>query len=177
VKAAVVDTHSTGNHNYYRSEDIKMVFEDNKIRNRHMQARQLLGKARRMMLYARNKELAPYHISSNQAFLLFVIYYHSQKHPDHRITLAELSQQTDREKNTISLQMTTMEKDGLVKKIREVPKSNQLSFELTAKGLDAFHKSKHWKTDKAIMSALSKEELEILVGLLTKIIKKAQKYQ
>jgi DNA-binding MarR family transcriptional regulator len=154
-----------------------MVFEDNRIRNRHMQARQLLGKARRMMLYARNKELAPYRISSNQAFLLFVIYYHSQKHPDHRITLAELSQQTDREKNTISLQMTTMEKDGLVKKIREVPKSNQLSFELTEKGLDAFHKSKHWKTDKAIMSALSKEELETLVGLLTKIIKKAEKYQ
>ncbi len=154
-----------------------MVFEDNRIRNRHMQARQLLGKARRMMLYARNKELAPCHISSNQAFLLFVIYYHSQKHPDHRITLAELSQQTDREKNTISLQMTTMEKDGLVKKIREVPKSNQLSFELTEKGLDAFHKSKHWKTDKAIMSALSKDELEVLITLLTKIIKKADKYQ
>ena len=177
MKAAVVDTPSKGNYSYYRREDIKMVFEDNRIRNRHMQARQLLGKARRMMLYARNKELAPYHISSNQAFLLFVIFYHSQKHPDHRITLAELSQQTDREKNTISLQMTTMEKDGLVKKIREVPKSNQLSFELTEKGLDAFHKSKHWKTDKAIMGALSKDELEVLIGLLTKIIKKAEKYQ
>jgi len=73
------------------------------------------------MLYARNKELAPYHISSNQAFLLFVLYYHSHNHPDHRITLAELSQQTDREKNTISLQMTTMEKDGLVKKSGKFP--------------------------------------------------------
>jgi len=154
-----------------------MTFEDNKVRNRHMQARQLLGRARRLMLYARNKELAPYHISSNQAFLLFVIYYHGQKHPDHKITLAELAQQTDREKNTISLQMTTMEKDGLVKKIREVSKSNQLSFELTEKGLNAFHNSKHWKTDKAIMSALSKDELEVLITLLNKIIKKAEKYQ
>ena len=154
-----------------------MVFEDNKVRNRHMQARQLLGRARRLMLYARNKELAPYHISSNQAFLLFVLYYHSHNHPDHRITLAELSQQTDREKNTISLQMTTMEKDGLVKKIREVPKSNKLSFELAEKGLDAFHKSKDWKTDKAIMSALSKEEIDLFMALLKKIIKKAEKYQ
>jgi DNA-binding MarR family transcriptional regulator len=106
-----------------------------------------------------------------------VLYYHSHNHPDHRITLAELTQQTDREKNTISLQMTTMEKDGLVKKIREVPKSNQLSFELTEKGLDAFQKSKDWKTDKAIMSALSKEEIDMLMVLLKKIIKKAEKYQ
>jgi DNA-binding MarR family transcriptional regulator len=70
-----------------------------------------------------------------------------------------------------------MEKDGLVKKIREVPKSNQLSFELTEKGLDAFHKSKDWKTDKAIMSALSKEEIDLFMALLKKIIKKAEKYQ
>jgi DNA-binding MarR family transcriptional regulator len=154
-----------------------MVFEDNKLPNKHMQARQLLGRARRLMLYARNKELAPYHISSNQAFLLFVIYYHGLNHPDHKISLAELAKESDREKNTISLQMSAMAKQGLVKKIREIPKSNQLSFELTEKGLDTFNKSKDWRTDKAIMSTLSKEELELLMALLSKIIKKAEKYQ
>jgi DNA-binding MarR family transcriptional regulator len=154
-----------------------VLFDDKSTRNRGMYARLLLGRARRLMLYARNKELAPYHISSNQAFLLYILYYHSRNHTDHRITLAELARESDREKNTISLQMTTMAKDGFVKKIREVPKSNQLSFELTEKGLDAFNKSKNWKTDKAIMSCLSREELSQLTTLLKKIIIKAEKYQ
>ena len=73
--------------------------------------------------------------------------------------------------------MTAMEKDGLVKKIREVPKSNKLSFDLTEKGLDAFNQSKDFKIDKAIMSVLSKEELKLLMALLNKIIKKAKQYQ
>jgi DNA-binding MarR family transcriptional regulator len=154
-----------------------MVLDEKSTHNKGMYARLLLGRARRLMLYARNKELAPYHISSNQAFLLYILYYHSRNHLDHKITLAELAKESDREKNTISLQMTTMAKEGLVKKIREVPKSNQLSFELTEKGIEAFHKSKNWKTDKAIMSSLSKEELEQLLVLLKKVIKKAEKYQ
>ena len=37
--------------------------------------------------------------------------------------------------------------------------------------------SKDWKTDKAIMSALSKEEIDMLMALLNQIIKKAEKYQ
>jgi len=36
-----------------------------------------------------------------------------------RATLATLAKDGDREINTISLQMTTLEKDGLVKKIRK----------------------------------------------------------
>jgi DNA-binding MarR family transcriptional regulator len=73
--------------------------------------------------------------------------------------------------------MTTLEKDGLVKKIREVPKSRLLRFELTEKGLDIYNKSKNRKVDKAIMSTLSKEEREQLISLLKKIISKAEKYQ
>jgi len=50
-----------------------------------------------------------------------------------------------------------------------------LSFELTEKGLDAFHKSKDWKTDKAIMSALSKEEIDLFMALLKKNYQKSRK--
>jgi DNA-binding MarR family transcriptional regulator len=124
------------------------------------------------MLNARQKELAPYHLSSRQAYILYLLY-----HLDRRATLATLAKDGDREINTISLQMTTLEKDGLVKKIREVPKSRLLRFELTAKGLDIYNKSKNRKVDKAIMSALSKEEREQLISLLKKIISKAEKYQ
>jgi DNA-binding MarR family transcriptional regulator len=124
------------------------------------------------MLNARQKELSPYHLSSRQAYILFLLYHLGQ-----RATLATLAKDGDREINTISLQMTTLEKDGLVKKIREVPKSRLLRFELTEKGLDIYNKSKNRKVDKAIMSTLSKEEREQLISLLKKIISKAEKYQ
>jgi len=35
-----------------------------------------------------------------------------------------------------------------------------------------FHKSKDWKTDKAIMSALSKEEIDLFMALLKKSSRK-----
>jgi DNA-binding MarR family transcriptional regulator len=149
-----------------------MVLEEVTARNRSLYARLLIGRARHLMLNARQKELAPYHISSRQAYILYILYHLGQK-----ATLATLAKDSDREINTISLQMTTLEKDGLVKKIREVPKSRLLRFELTEKGLATYSKSKNQKVDKAIMSALSKEEREQLISILKKIIKKAEKYQ
>jgi DNA-binding MarR family transcriptional regulator len=149
-----------------------MAIEEITARNRGLYARLLIGRARHLMLNARQKELSPYHLSSRQAYILFLLYHLGQ-----RATLATLAKDGDREINTISLQMTTLEKDGLVKKIREVPKSRLLRFELTEKGLDIYNKSKNRKVDKAIMSTLSKEEREQLISLLKKIISKAEKYQ
>jgi len=45
-----------------------------------------------------------------------------------------MARYTDREINTLSMQMMRMEKDGLVRKTRETPKSTLLSFEMTEKG-------------------------------------------
>ena len=149
-----------------------MVIEEITARNRSLYARLLIGRARHLMLNARQKELAPCHLSSRQAHILYLLYHLGQK-----ATLATLAKDSDREINTISLQMTTLEKDGLVKKIREVPKSRLLRFELTEKGLDTYNKSKNRKIDKAIMSVLSKEEREQLISILKKLIRKAEKYQ
>lgn len=140
--------------------------------NRYKYAHLLLGKARHLTVSARQKELAPLRISSRQAYILYFLY-----HLGHKATVAELAVDSDREKNTISLQMTIMAKDGLVRKIQEVPKSRLLSYELTEKGIEAYNKSKDSKTEKAIMTTLSKEECEQLISLLEKIIKKAEKYQ
>jgi len=123
------------------------------------------------MLYARNKELAPYHISSNQAFLLFVIYYHSHNHPDHRITLAELTQQADRRKTPFPCKWPRWQKTDWSRKSVKFP-IQSVEFRVNRKGLDVFHKSKDWKTDKAIMSALSKEEIDLLMALLKKSSRK-----
>ena len=141
-------------------------------RNSGVYARLLLGRARHLMLNARQKEVAPFQISPRQAYILFIL--HSL---GHKATLTELANYSDRGINTLSMQMTRMEKDGLVKKVREIPKSTLLRFELTEKGLDIYIKTNKLKADKAIMSALSEEERQTLISMLKRIIDKAEKYQ
>jgi DNA-binding MarR family transcriptional regulator len=139
--------------------------------NSSLYARLLLGRARHSMLNARQKELAPYHISPRQAYILFIL-----SNLGHKATLTELAKHCDRGLNTLSIQMSKMEKDGLVKKAREVPKSTLLSFELTEKGMEIFKKSAEQKADRAIMSVLSEDERQELINMLQKIITKAGDY-
>jgi DNA-binding MarR family transcriptional regulator len=146
--------------------------EERSSRDSHLYARLLLGRARHLMLNARRKELAPYQISPRQAYILFILY-----NLDHKATLTELARYSDRGINTLSMQMTRMEKDGLVKKFRETPKSTLLSFELTEKGINTYNRSKIMKSDKAIMSIFSEEERQQLISMLLRIIAKAEKYQ
>ena len=54
-------------------------------RNSCIYARLLMGRARHVMLNARQKEVSPYHISPQQAYLLFIL--HSV---GHKATLPEL---------------------------------------------------------------------------------------
>ena len=132
-------------------------------------SRLLLGKARHLLVRARQKELAPFHISPRQATVLTVIDDLGDK-----ANLTELAEHTDRNINTLSIQITRMENDGLVKKVREEPKSNKLRFELTEKGLEACQEVKKINSLTEIMSALTEKERQQLISLLEKIINKAQ---
>ena len=135
-------------------------------------SRYLIGRLRHLMFNARLKELAPYHISPRQSTIIFILYTLG-----HKATLSELAKRTDRKMSTLSIQLVRMEKDGLVKKAREVPKSAQKSIELTEKGVDLYKKSYDMKSVKEIMSILSEEERQQLISLLRKVISKAEKYQ
>ena len=146
--------------------------EEITARDSSLYARLLLGRARHLMIKARTKELTPYHISPRQANVLFVLY-----NLGHKATLSELAKHTDREKNTLSIQLTRMERDGIVNKVRETPKSTLISFELTEKGIVTYNYAKKSKTIKQIMSVLSEEERQELIAILKKIINKAGKYQ
>jgi len=137
----------------------------------HLYSRYLIGKARHIMFQARQKELRPQHISPRQANTLIIVYKLGGK-----ATLAELAKNTDRGINTLSIQMTRMEKDGLVRKVRKTPKTNQLRFELTEKGFDTYNKIKKITSVKTIMSVLSEEQLRLLISMLETIIAKAEKY-
>ncbi len=140
-------------------------------RDSNLYARYLLGKARHLMFQARQRELRPYHISPRQANTLIIVYKLGEK-----ATLAELAKNTDRGINTLSMQVTLMEKDGLVKKVRATPKSNQLRFELTKKGLNTYNKIKKITSVKTIMSSLSEDQRQLLISMLETIIAKAEKY-
>jgi DNA-binding MarR family transcriptional regulator len=134
-------------------------------------SRKLLGKARRLMLQARKLELLPYNISPRQAVFLIAVNDLGEK-----ATLTELSRYHNRAVNTISSQMTEMENDGFVKKVRISPKTKLLKFELTEKGIAA-HKGACQNTALLeIMSGLSEKERKQLNALLLVLIGKAEEY-
>ena len=132
----------------------------------------LIGRARHLMLEARQKELAPYNISPRQAYVVDILYNLGRK-----ATLAELAKHVDREVNTLSQQMTRMESDGLVTKTQETPKSRLLKFELTEKGVTAYENSLKRQSIKKIMSVLSEEEKKTLIGMMQKVVAAAEHYQ
>jgi len=150
---------------------MKRKIEEEISRNSYFYSRYLMGEARHVMLQARKKELAQYRVTPQQSYIIFIIY--TLK----KTTLNELAQVTNRGINTLSSEMTTLERDGLVKKTREKPKSTLLSFELTEKGTAVYKSSNKGKATTKIMSVLTEEERQQLITMLLKIIDKAKKYK
>jgi DNA-binding MarR family transcriptional regulator len=138
-------------------------------RDNGLYSQYLIAKVNHFMERVRQKELSPYHIAPRQGYILFVL-----QSLNHKATLAELAEYCDRRVNNMSIQMARMEKKGLVKKIREVPGSTLLKFELTEKGITALKNDK-MKVEKAIMSILSEEEYRQLIPILKKILNEAEK--
>ena len=139
--------------------------------DRSLHARLLLDKARHFMLHARQKEMAPYHVSPQQAYLLFIL-----NNLNHMATLSELSKLCYKGIGTISLQISRMENEGLVEKIRAAPKAKVFTIGLIQRGLDICESTSRIKSDKLIMSILSEQERHQLTVLLNKIISEAGKY-
>ena len=135
-------------------------------------ARYLIGRVSHKMFWAQQKEMAQNHITPRQAYVLFVL-----ANLGHTATLAELSKYTERGVSNISIQLTRMEKDGLVKKTRETPKSALLKFELTEKGSNLEKRCNIKTSDKTIMSVLSEEERQQLISMMNKLRNKAIKYK
>jgi DNA-binding MarR family transcriptional regulator len=69
-----------------------------------------------------------------------------------------------------------MERDGLIKKLRENPRSVLLKYELTKKGIEAYKTSSKMKSEKAIFSVLSEEERQQLISIMNKVIVRTAKY-
>jgi DNA-binding MarR family transcriptional regulator len=128
----------------------------------------LLANTRHALYKVSEKQLAQYDISPRQAHVLIMIRLLGNK-----ATLENVAKHVSRAVNSISMLITGMEKKGLIQKIRDVPRTNKIRFEITDKGLRAYHFIINEKSVETIMSILSEEERQQLKLCLNKLLKKS----
>ena len=129
----------------------------------------LIGSVHHSLLLPRQKELNPYNLPARQAYVLRVI-----QDLGPQVTLSKLAKKVERTVHVISRQTIKMEKDGLIKRIKDTPKSNLVRIELTRQGLEMIRISRQSKSIDTIFSSLSREERQQLESILNKILVKIQ---
>ena len=131
----------------------------------------LLSQTRNAILRVRQKELDRSNISVAQVAILFAI----QSIGD-RATPAEIARCILRTPHSVSVVLSRMEKKGLVRKVKDLDRKNQVRVMLTEKGLKAIdHQSSKPESILRIMSDLSEEERQQLSLYLQKLRDKALK--
>jgi DNA-binding MarR family transcriptional regulator len=131
----------------------------------------LVGKVGHSINLIRQRELSLYHIPVRQLHVLHLINDLGSK-----ATLAEVARQAERNDNVISRQTVVMERDGFIKRIKDVPKSNSLRFEMTQKGTDLVNVTRQSEKIEKIFSSLSKKQQQDLKSLLARILVETEKY-
>ncbi|MDD5191225.1 MAG: MarR family transcriptional regulator, partial [Dehalococcoidales bacterium] len=96
----------------------------------------LFRQTRDAMIKARERELEKHGISSIQAAVLFTI---QDIGPE--ATPAEISRRLVREPHSISGLLSRMEKQGVIKRAKDLPKRNMVRISLTAKGRELYQYS------------------------------------
>ena len=124
----------------------------------------LLGQTRRAMSRVRSKELRQYDISMSKSTLLNVIWRIGEK-----ATPALISRSVFLEPHSVSELLSRMEKEGLVLKIRDLDKKNQVRIVLTDKGRDIYLKTLNLESIRRLMSPLSNVERLQLKSCLEKL--------
>jgi DNA-binding MarR family transcriptional regulator len=76
----------------------------------------------------------------------------------------------------VSRQTADLERDGLIKRIKDKPKSNLFRLELTQKGLDMVKVSDHSKLLDNIFEFLSKEDRKKMESVLNQILVNLDEY-
>ena len=128
----------------------------------------LLAQTRDAIFKAREKELDRYHISATQAAALSVI-----QDIGGKVTPTEISRRLFREPYSVSGLLSRMEKEGLIRKARDLDKKNMVRVVLTDKGNQFCQQSAVRKSIGNIMSSLSEEECQQLKLYLERLQGKA----
>jgi DNA-binding MarR family transcriptional regulator len=117
---------------------------------------------------ARKQELFKYNINRSQGSVLSII---STLGND--ATLNQISQMLFRRINTVSETLSRMEKQGLVKRVKDLKQKNRIRITLTEKGIIASHQASKRENIERIMSCLTKEERHQLRSCCQKLYYKA----
>ena len=112
----------------------------------------------------RKKELSRYGLPPRQASVLFAIQTLGEKG-----TSAEIAHFLFREHHSVSGILKRMEKDGLVKRVKDPGGGNLRRIVLTDKGQQAYYQSSKREALHEIMSSVSEEERQQLHSCLEKI--------
>lgn len=128
----------------------------------------LLGQTRHVAYRTRDQELRPYGIGPRQGALLHIIHVLGN-----RATPSEIARTACLEDHTISANINTLVKNGLVRRVSDLRRRNMVRVELTEKGLEAFERSMRLESVRGIMSCLSGEEREQFRALLNRILKRS----
>ena len=141
------------------TKDITLHDEDFNLWN-------LLAATRHMMHRARQQELRQYNISPRQSAVMVIVEAIGDK-----ATPAAITRWTFRKSHTVSEILTRMEKQELLRKVKDMERKNQVRVELTAKGREVFSQSLKRESMHRIMSVLSPKEQEQLESSLRKLRK------
>ena len=126
----------------------------------------LISKIYHSMNLVKTKELSKYHIAPRQLYVLHVIHALGAD-----ANSSEVSKVVGRHVQVISRLADNLEKDGLIKRVKNTPKSKVLSFILTKKGLDMVKVSPNSKSIAKILATLPADERQQLDATLKQILK------
>ncbi len=131
---------------------------------------QLLRRTARAIAKTREHELGKYGFTPDEAVVIFTVIRQRGK-----ATAASIARELLLEPNSISEQLTRMEKDGFVRRVRDTENRNRVSIEITDKGFEIYRKSASRRSTRDVMSSLTSAEIRTMWQLLARLRERALK--
>ncbi|NLE08451.1 MAG: MarR family transcriptional regulator [Dehalococcoidales bacterium] len=124
----------------------------------------LFSQTRDAIVKVRERELQSYGISERHSQLLFII-----KLIGRDATPAGIARWLFREPHSISEILNRMEKQGLIRKVKDLKRKNQVRIEITEKGEDQYRRSFIPRNIPDTFSKLSEGEQRQFIAILMKL--------
>jgi MarR family transcriptional regulator, multiple antibiotic resistance protein MarR len=125
----------------------------------------LLGQVNDGMLSARDNELRKFGISTVQVSIMYAI-----RNLGHSPTQSEIARWVARRPHTVAGAVDRMERQGLVRRVRNVGGRKQVRVEITEKGNDLYRQQhRQRRAIPGILGGIAPEERELLRDILRKL--------
>jgi len=131
----------------------------------------MIGSVHHSVTLIRQQELKRHQIPIRQLYVLRAI-----RDLGSNASLSDIAKRVERQPHVISRQTILMEKDGLIKRKRNTPKTNILNLIITKKGLEIIDAAQKNESIEEIFSTLSEEERQQAKSMLRKILIKVREY-